>query len=290
MFSKALVATDLSEMSDRVIPALKGLRSIGTKEMLLLHCMNMRDVGPFAERLMQLATPALKRQKTMLEQAGFQVEDKIALGLPEIEINRQAVEHQCSLIALGSTGTSMSDEIRLGGVANAVLHSATRPVLLVRLHVQGKDVVSTPEAWSCRCLDHVLFPTDFSDNAERAFEYVRHLARAGAKTITLLHVQDRTKIDPHLKDRLEEFNRVDRERMERLKKELAEDGASQVQIEIVYGLPKAEIIARARPPVSLVVLGSQGRGFLAELFLGSVSLAVLRHAETPVLVVPALQS
>jgi hypothetical protein len=45
MFSKMLVATDLSEMSDRIIPALLGLKFAGTQEILLLHGMNIRDLG-----------------------------------------------------------------------------------------------------------------------------------------------------------------------------------------------------------------------------------------------------
>jgi nucleotide-binding universal stress UspA family protein len=36
-----------------------------------------------------------------------------------------------------------------------------------------------------------------------------------------------------------------------------------------------------------VVMGSQGRGFLAEVFLGSVSHQVVRRSPVPVLLVPA---
>jgi nucleotide-binding universal stress UspA family protein len=63
-----------------------------------------------------------------------------------------------------------------------------------------------------------------------------------------------------------------------------------VRIELPYGSPKKEIVARTkRDDVSLVVMGSQGRGYLAELFLGSVSHAVARHSEVPVLLIPAIR-
>ncbi|MBW8382433.1 MAG: universal stress protein, partial [Youngiibacter sp.] len=39
--------------------------------------------------------------------------------------------------------------------------------------------------------------------------------------------------------------------------------------------------------VNLIIMGSQGSGFMSELFLGSVSHNVLRHADCSVLVVPA---
>ena len=43
----------------------------------------------------------------------------------------------------------------------------------------------------------------------------------------------------------------------------------------------------SRESVSLTVMGSQGRGHLGELFLGSVSHNVARHAPVPVLLIPA---
>lgn len=61
MFSKMLVATDLTEAFDRVICTLGGLQAIGTREALLVHCFNVRDVGTLAESLMDLAAPILDR-------------------------------------------------------------------------------------------------------------------------------------------------------------------------------------------------------------------------------------
>ncbi|MGQ9831382.1 MAG: hypothetical protein ACUVQI_07170, partial [Thermochromatium sp.] len=37
---------------------------------------------------------------------------------------------------------------------------------------------------------HLLFPTDFSDNADLAFTVVEQMATASARRITLLHVLD----------------------------------------------------------------------------------------------------
>jgi len=290
MFSKMLVATDLSEASERVVCTLGGLKALGTREALLVHCFNIRDVGTLADRLMELARPAFEKQKKTLEDQGLAVTGKMVLGLPQIEINRQADEHDCSLIVVGSHGQTMAGEIMLGGVASAVIHSATRPVLILRLKFKEEEGRQVCEEWKCDCLRHLLFPTDFSDNAEHAFSYVEKVAECGPKRITLLHVQDKAKIDRHLKDRLDEFNRIDTDRLERLKAELVKRGAKDVRIELPYGSPKKEIIDRTRQDdVSLVVMGSQGRGYIAELFLGSVSHAVARHSEAPVLLIPAIR-
>jgi nucleotide-binding universal stress UspA family protein len=39
----------------------------------------------------------------------------------------------------------------------------------------------------------------------------------------------------------------------------------------------------------VIVMGSQGRGFISEVFLGSVSHQVVRQAPVPVLLIPALR-
>ncbi len=142
-------------------------------------------------------------------------------------------------------------------------------------------------AGKCDFLDHVLYPTDFSDNAEHAFTYVQAVVKSGARRVTLLHVQDKTRLGKHLEHRLEEFNEIDRGRLERLKDQLEENGATDVRIELPYGAPTAEILGRAREGrASLVVMGSQGRGLIGDLFVGSVSHNVARHAEAPVLLIP----
>lgn len=289
MFKRMLVATDLSEVSERVVCTLGGLRDLGTEEAVLVHCFNIRDVGSLADQLMAMARPSFERQKKILEEQGFSTIGKMVLGLPQIEINRQAEELDCSLIVVGSHGQKMASEMFLGGVASAVIHSARRPVLLLRteLHDENGKMVCGERA--CDALEHVLFPTDFSDNAEHAFQYVLKIAECGARRITLLHVQDQGTIDRHLKDRLADFNRIDMERLQRLKADIENRGVKDIQIELPYGSPKKEIISRARQDsVSLVVMGTQGRGFIGELLLGSVSYAVARRSGVPVLLIPAV--
>ena len=290
MFTKMLVATDMSEASEKAICALSGMKELGTEEAILIHCFNIRDVGTLADQLMELNRPSFEKQKQMLEKMGFKTTGKMVLGLPHIEVNRMAEEHNCSLIVVGSHGHIIASDVTLGSVAGAVVHTAVRPVLLLRCRLRDADGKEICESPVCDPLSHVLLPTDFSDNAKHAFSYVMKIADCGAKKVTLLHVQDKSKIDRHLKERLEEFNQIDTERLERLKADLEKRGVENIQIEMPYGLPKKELIARTQEDdVSLVVMGSQGRGYVSEMLLGSVSHAVARHSQVPVLLISALQ-
>jgi nucleotide-binding universal stress UspA family protein len=68
---------------------------------------------------------------------------------------------------------------------------------------------------------------------------------------------------------------------------VAGDRADQVDRVVVEGLAGDAILDNAHD-AELIVVGTRARGSLAELFLGSVSHHVVRHARCPVVVVPPL--
>jgi nucleotide-binding universal stress UspA family protein len=287
MFSRILVATDLSEASDRAICALAGLQALGSREAILVHCLKIPGGATLAQTIKERMQHSIQEEQKTLEELGFRTTFEVVVGLPGTEINRIAADKECSLIVVGSHGQTMAGEILLGSVASAVIQSATRPVLVIRLRIHQENGHPVCDPATCNPLQHVLFPTDFSDNAERAFSYVEKIAGAGAKRITLLHVQDSTKIEKHLKGRLKEFNAIDTARLDRMKRQLEEKGAEDVRIELPYGLPAKEILHQLQSgDVSLVVMGSQGRGYFSEVFLGSVSHRVARHSQVPILLIP----
>lgn len=290
MFPRILVATDLSPASQEVISCLTSLRALGTNEVILVHCINVRGVRYLTDQIKRLVLPFIDDQKQILEGQGFVTTVEIVLGLPHIEIDRLAIERNCSLIVIGSIGESIWGEVLLGGVANAVLHHASKPALVIRLKVREKNGKMTCEVHRRNFLEHILFPTDFSDNAEHAFTYVEKVVESGTKHITLLHVQDKARIAKYLENRLDEFNKIDIDRLERLKEVLLNKGATDVRIELPYGLPTQEILKKIQgSDISLVIMGSQGRGFINEVFLGSVSHNVARYSPVSVLLIPALR-
>ncbi len=285
MLKRVLVTTDLSEASSKVMEQMNFLSCLGAREAVLMHCVNVRDVGGLTEQLKTELQKALDEQKTVLERLGLQVETELVAGLPHREIHRIADEKDCSLIVVGSHGRNVFvSAALLGGVAFDVVQSATKPVLVVRLKIVLED-----ECKSCKvaCEDmthHILYVTDFSKTAERAFAYLERLVESGAKRITLGHVQDKLKV----KELLDYFNRIDQGRLEALRDRLTAKGAEEVDIHVHYGYPAEEIVRCAREcDVSLIIMGSQGRGFTREVFLGSVSKEVVRSAPVPVLLIPA---
>ncbi len=290
MLKNLLICTDASEASDRMVECVKDLRRVGSRQALLTHVLNIRDVGGLYLQLKRLALPRLEAQQKLLTEAGFKTSIEIPLGYPATEINRLAQERSRNMIVIGSHGESLTQEMLLGSTAAAVLQSARVVVLLIRLEIVEADGGKCCRAVCADFFKHILHPTDFSDTAERAFQYLEHIVRQTKCAVTLLHVQDKAKIENHLKSHLEEFNRIDSERLERRKEHLLKAGAASVDIRVPYGSPTAAILEQARcEHHSLILMGTQGRGLIQEIFLGSVSHNIARHARLPVLFVPAVR-
>jgi nucleotide-binding universal stress UspA family protein len=287
MFSKALIATDSSPASLAVVGCAKSLRLLGVRECVLAQCFLIREQVAFPDQIRAYIERSLERQKTILEAQGLHTVVVAEPGYPAIDIPRMAMERHCSLIVIGSHGHNLTHEVFLGSTAGELIHRATRPILIVRLKLDEKTGQTVAVGKGRDFTRHVLYATDFSGHANRAFDYVCKVVESGARRVTLLHVQDKVRLGTHLKERLDEFNKVDRERLDVLKTRLKSIGKARVGIDIPYGSPIEEILKRAAiAKTSLVVMGSRGRGYVSELFLGSVSHNVARHSEAPVLLIP----
>ena len=138
----------------------------------------------------------------------------------------------------------------------------------------------------------ILYPTDFSDVASSALEFVKQLKEAGAKDVIVLHVIDIRGIDAlsryASRDLIEIENFMEEEiekKVDQLEQELTDCGLT-VKVRIERGVPFREILrVEEEEDVSLIVLGSHGVSNIEEMFLGSVSEKVIRKAKSPVLVV-----
>ncbi len=285
MFSTLLIPTDLSPLSQQMIECACSLAPLGARTIILLHAMGFRHLQDTATALAESLEPHLRKQAEALRRTGLPVELVLVPGVAHEEISKAVEERHVSAVLLGAEGTSILSELRIGSVTLETLHRCETPLIVART---PGDSECEPDKHCKPIARRILHPTDFSDVAERAFAYVRELVRHGIENVTLLHVQDRGRIKGRLEARLDEFNQIDRARLDRLARDLRDSGAAYVKEEIVYGSPVDEILARsAEAAEGMVVMGTQGRGLVPSVFLGSVSHAVARKAAAPVLLVPA---
>jgi len=294
MFSRVIIATDLSPASMKIIRCAHGLLPIGTKEVLLLQCIKPMEALSLAfleseEKMKSM----LKEQKEILIEQGFKADTEVVFDSVHKAINRIACERNYSLILIGTHGETLSKDILLGSVASEMIQTTCKPLLVVRLgnsHGDKEEICILPK--SCNDFySSLLFPTDFSKNADEAFLYVEKIVESWCKSVTLLHVQDMINLEKYTKDEIRELDRIDMARLNNMKQQLLEINKDiEITLKLAHGKPSMEIlkVSKSLKP-SLIVMGSQGKGYVKELFVGSVSHTVTRHAKTSTLLIPQLR-
>jgi nucleotide-binding universal stress UspA family protein len=288
MFKKILLCSDLSPASEILIRCALEMKNLGIEEVILAHVIYVAHTPGLDGGLAGEARPALEQQKEFLEKQGIRVIIEMPVGIPAHALNDLAEKHDVSAIVIGSHGWGVTALIALGSVSSKLLQITERPVLLARTKVLEDEKECLQECQNI--FEHVLYPTDFSDTAERAFAYLKTVVSALKCPVTLMHVRDRTKVTSHLSHRLEELQPLDLARLERMKTRLTELGAERVTIEATVGSPGDRIVERAKAKdCTIIIMGSRGKGITREILLGSVAHHVARHAERIILFVPAIQ-
>ena len=152
----------------------------------------------------------------------------------------------------------------------------------------------------------ILYTTDLSKNAVYAFRYAVDLAEKNGARIIILHAIE--PIPPSVKhlvnvyvdeSKWEEKVKYEQEAtIERIKKRLEEFCQREAKetpqcvslvssILVRPGHPVEEILlATEEESCDLIVLGTHGKGFLKQTFLGSVARSVLDRTRKPVFIVP----
>ena len=139
----------------------------------------------------------------------------------------------------------------------------------------------------------ILFPTDFSDVAVKALEYVKRLKDSGAEEVIVLHVNDERGNESVVRILGgSQFNKLNEKKMQETEKKLKGiekefvDAGLKVKLWIETGIPVREILrVEDEENISVTVIGSHGRSNLEEIFLGSVSEKVIRKSKQPVFVI-----
>ncbi|MGD9474791.1 MAG: universal stress protein, partial [Eubacteriaceae bacterium] len=197
MFKRMMIASELTMDSFEIFDRVEDLKILGTDECILLQCVSSAETNiDIASYMQKIVSENLEKQKNILVEQGFQVETKILTGNSKKEINRITIDEKINLIVSGAAKHTLLGESLFGGVAYELMYHAIRPLLLIRTTGETK-------AETARLLDHVLYATDFSENARTAYAYVKEMVRCGLKKITLMHVLDKDVINPYLLDQAE---------------------------------------------------------------------------------------
>jgi len=275
---KAVLATDLSAASEATIESetcLNCLDRIGVEEIHLVTVIptNVHAGMPgidFEKRRKR----ALNRYRAVIEASGLTVETHVVRGTPHRRINGVAETVGASLTIIGSRGKSPLENRVVGSTARNLARTTVVPLVVNRIERAADD----PEMLREHLFQRMLFATDFSTNADRAFESFSYLRHA-TQEATLVHVK--TPKDPGLGEGEDPETELDA-LADRL-----EDWGIETGTEIRQGDPADEILAaEAEFRPTTVLLGSRGHSRLRRLLLGSVSEDIVVRADGNVMLVP----
>lgn len=290
IFARIVLATDLSPAWNEIAACGGELRALGCSLAILTHVITPDFFTGAGEKAPPRAAPALAAQREQLTAQGLQVIVETPIGLPASSLNQVAQKYDASLVVMGSHGKSLWREGVLGSFSSAVLHHAQYPLLIlpVRVPVGGHQESSL---WRCsELLRHLLFPTDFSATAAEALCCLELLAPRGVLQVTLLHallVPPGEFYEARLPETLES---AARNSLEILQGRVEAAGVPLVDTRLASGHPVSVILdVLTTLDISLIVMGTQGKGFIKEIFLGSVAHNITRVAPCPVLLFPPLQ-
>ena len=211
---------------------------------------------------------------------------------PDLEIRTDAVKGPVATVLAQASqsarllvvGAGEAENGALGGHAVKIAHRTHCPLLVWRAPAARRTGKPLP----------VVVGIDESEGSTRALAEAFDVAAMLHAPLTVVHMWEITAavgmgdlggqgyMDWQL---LEVLQSRQRQRMDELVEPFAGDYRNAHVTKVFQDISPAKGLTNLSGDAQLVVVGSHGRGRLAESILGSVSQSVLHHAECPVLVV-----
>lgn len=287
MKTHAILATDLSQASDLLIQCSDFYKDFGIKNISLFHALGVEYMNFYGYVNLEHTQNRLTELKSLLDNKGFETSIELREGLPYLELEDYTKTMKDAIIIAGSSGKGFLKGMVLGSTVNHLIKHTKQPLLVVHCKEAKDDKRMAPKLTCSTTNNCVLFPTDFSENAQHAFEFLLKNVAPKASTIDLLHVQDEQIMKHRSKTDIEQFNQIDLDRLEAMKAQLASVSKASINNQVVLGNPTKVILnSITKNNCSLVVMGKQGRGFIQEFIVGSVTRKVIEESEANCLIIP----
>jgi nucleotide-binding universal stress UspA family protein len=200
----------------------------------------------------------------------------------------EATQAGADLLVLGTHHRHGFSRLVHGSTVPPAIHTGVLPIVCVSQSPLRPPVTTMPH------LRSIVAATDLSELGNRAIPHAYALARGEAGVVHLLHVHERLVPRPSYAYAADVANALTadethalRTRLQALVPPQAAAHGIATDVIIADGGGAAEVICQTAERLSAdaICVGSQGRGGLGRLVLGSVTAQVLHQATRPVFVV-----
>jgi len=194
---------------------------------------------------------------------------------------------RCDLIVMGTHGLSGVEKVLLGSTTERMLRRSSLPVLAVPPTPSIAANGQTPgRRWPGTA---IMVPVDLRRESTRDIKDAEEIARAFGTGLVLIHVVPPIEAPPWFRADLSAHGRMQttsaRHQLEALERTVGPGISTEIQV--ATGRPADEIAAAAAEGrIGLVVMHRRkGPGWFGSR-AGSIASGVLRHAFTPILLMP----
>ncbi len=282
MFDKVLFPTDFSEYATKTLEYIWSLENIGVQTVVMLNILPTIEEYPVMLARTEKVRLLLDDEAKILRDHGLKVETRVETGTAYRKILDVAEEEDASMIVIGCHGEGLQGVV-VGSVADRVTRESPIPVMLVKYKIKEDSKGRRLEKVTAESFKKVLYPTDFSGCSTRTFEYVREFRKVGCEEVIIASI-----VDPRTQragDNADQAVTEAEKKLQVIKQELVERGL-KATIVVRSGSPLEQLLQIAKEErVSMICLGSTGKGFFQEMIMGSVSESIVRKARCPVLVI-----
>jgi nucleotide-binding universal stress UspA family protein len=232
----------------------------------------IEDLHAATERMLAEARDALPASDRVRIRA-------VASDSPSRALAELAAAENADLVVVGSSHRGPLGRVLPGATAERLLHTAPCAVAVAPRGYRGGDILRIGVAY------------DGSPEADAALRAAEALALERTATLTVYCVVEPT---PPCAGMIaagtgaEWPSQAVRQRARKLLYAVRDDAPQGLkpQTQLLHGVPAEEIATRAHGAFDLLFAGSRGYGLLRRALLGSVSGALVRDAECPVVVTP----
>ncbi len=309
MYSKVIVPLDGSELSEQALPyaelvakslsvPIELVQSFDILPPALLGTQSQAVINQLVSGTQQRVENNLSAVRERLEAAGHSVSTAVQRGTPADAIAAQASADPTALVVMSTHGRGGIARWVLGSVTDKVLHTVPNPVLIVRATVTGP---ASPQS----SVQTVVVPLDGSALAEQAIPHAASMGAALSAGITLLRVTPTadyyryqlTAATPEM-GAIPDFDPVSAAELVNADANDVGNYLADVENRLAadhsHGVTRTHqqrqnvaqsIIDKAAEQPSLVVMTTHGRSGVGRVVLGSITDRVVRHSNTPVLVI-----
>lgn len=302
MFEKVLVPTDFSKYAHKMLDCVGEIP--GLKEVVLLHVvdasnpLDLEKHGWSYDSMINEAQAQMEKECRLLGGPGKKIVPRVKIvvddisgpdgvDIPRLEprddieiieggsvgdaIQKTADEEGINFIIMGAQGKGLIKGLLLGSISTDVLRHGKANLMIVR-HNLLEDAGRLEFARYCsHIFSRILLATDFSPVALDAVSFVKGLDGIGE--VAIANVASRGE---NVEEALKKLHEI---------RDKLEQAGIRTTVHAPEGNPAKEIVSLAdKIDASLIVMTYQGKGWLKQLRVGSVTFEVAQKTSRPMLI------